>query len=313
MKKIYILAAAVLALTACDSNEENLEQSSLETYISASIGQSVPTRASDNVWTSGDRIGISTSVNGTRKHINLMYTTDGVASVEDGSVTFTGDNPIYFYKQMVTTAYYPFTGSEGSVPGINGIISASTTVDQQTAENQPKIDFLWDQQTGVFENKPEVHFNFTHKMSKLSLIFEDGNLGTNVRNIVSYRIDGLVLNGTFNTEDGVCAASNVAPQSLSVDVPSGTVTSGKSLDPFILFPQSPGAGNVKLHIYANELDDPDNLQHYNCPLNFDNGEILAGYHYQYTIKVSKTGLSINNTSITNWTDEGQEADAGSSE
>lgn len=312
MKKIYILASVVLALTACDSNDDNLEPSSLETSISASIGQSLPTRASDSEWASGDRIGITTSVNGTMKHINVKYTTDGEKSL-DGSVKFTGA-PIYFYKPMVTTAYYPFYGTEGFVPGI---ITANTTVDQQTSENQPKIDFLWDQQTGihVVDNKPEVHFNFTHKMSKLSLIFknEEGNSGSDVSNIVSYRIDGLVLNGTFNTEDGVCAASNVAAQSLPVDLSDVTVTSGESLAPLIIFPQTPGIGNVTLHIYANELNDPDVLQYYKCTLDFDNGKILAGNHYQYTISVSKTGVSINKPSITNWTDEGKEANAGSSD
>lgn len=159
-----------LALTACDNNEDNPGTSSTAAKIFATIGESTLSRAVDDSWNPNDRIGISSTVGDTPgPYINVKYTT------ENGDGIFTGKD-LFFYTPMTLTAYYPFTGEEDKVPGVGGIIKVNTLPENQTKENQPEIDFLWDSKTGVDKKdfsvtKPEVKFTFAHKMSKVSFTF----------------------------------------------------------------------------------------------------------------------------------------------
>ncbi|MDE6395091.1 MAG: hypothetical protein K2K77_07095, partial [Duncaniella sp.] len=56
-------------------------------------------------------------------------------------------------------------------------------------------------------------------------------------------------------------------------------------------------------IYANELNNEEFIHDYSCFLKFNDGELKPGVHYVYTIKVSKNGISVNDSSITDWTPE----------
>lgn len=302
MKKTVLLAVATLSLVACDNNDDN-PTSPVAVQISATIGESTLTRAGETSWTAGDQIGIS-SIVGTvvGPYINLEYTT------KDGDGKFTG-TPIYFYKPMTLTAYYPFTGEEGKAPDTDGIITASTTADKQTPANQPNIDFLWDSQTGFTTSEPNVDFTFAHKMSKVTFTFQSSEAvvvnnitiagPVNVSDMVSYAIKGLVLDGTFNTKTGVCTVKTDASDSLAIDVKD--VKDNEAVQPIIVFPQTLKDGGIaKLHIYTDELNTPEHLQHYICTLTFSDGEIKPGCHYKYTIKVTKLGLIVGKMTIEPW-------------
>lgn len=295
MKKIFLLAAVTLALTAC--NNDNYDVSPVAAKISATIGESVTSRVSGSSWVEGDMIGITTTYNSqVGPFINMKYTTKG------GDGAFEG-NAIYIYNPMSLTAYYPFTDSENKLPGSNGVISAVTDAANQTSTTQPLIDFLYAAKSDITSDEPRVVLDFSHKMSKLTFIFKDGT-GADVSNITSYTIDGLVLSGTFDTATGVCAIKSdeaAAPLVMSVD----GVQSGTEIDPVIIFPQSVPEMTVKLTI-----TDADN-QIYSCFLNFTNNEIAAGKNYQYTITVNKTGLTVNESTIINWDKEELGGEAGS--
>lgn len=294
MKKIFLLVASTLALVACDNTDENPATSSLTVQVSATIGESVSSRAADASWSAGDEIGITTNVGTDAKpSINLKYVT------EDGTKVFKG-TPIYFYKPMTLTAYYPFTGTEGILPGI---IEVNTDSENQTEKNQPKIDFLWDSQTGIKADKPDVNFTFTHRMSKLTFTFLDSEKteiadSVNVKNIVFYEIEGLRLKGTFDTATG---ETQTTGDPASMRIITSDVVSGESVPPLIVLPQQPGNNKVKLHIYTDELNNEDYLQHFVCTLTFSDGEIKPGYNYKYTIQVTRTGLNVGEISIVDWT------------
>lgn len=305
MKKIFIFAAAALALTACDSNEDNPVPSSVAAKVTATIGESAVSRAVDQSWAIDDQIGISSTV-GTMvgPYINVLYTT------ENGDGNFKGSTPLFFYKPMTLTAYYPFTGVEDTAPGTNGVIEANTRPENQTTDNQPGIDFLWDSQTGLTATDPNVNFNFAHKMSKVTFTFQssepvvnDNDVtladGVDVSTMVNYTISGLRLEGTFNTATGICAPkADTAAEDLAIDL--NNVEHNKALRPLILFPQTIAGGSAKLHIYTNELGEGYPLQHYVCSLTFSDGEILPGYHYKYTIQVTKIGLIVGKMTIDRW-------------
>lgn len=302
MKKIYLLAAATLALAACDSNDDNTLASPVAVQVSATIGESTLSRATDNLWSEGDSIGITATVGGVvGPFINVKYTT------LDGNEKFTG-NPLYFYKPMTLNAYYPFSGTEGTAPSIIEVVTAA---ENQTAEKQPKIDFLYADHTSVSATAPNVNFTFAHKMSKLTFIFKKGNDGADISKIKSYQIDGLVLRGTFDPTTGVCTLKDGATaETLSIALGE----TDKKIDAdglltvpsLIIFPQTI-VDKVRLKITDSEEQD------YACDLTFDGKPIEPGNNYRYTIKVTKTGLIIEKPTITNWTDQPLDSEAKSDE
>lgn len=212
---------------------------------------------------------------------------------------------------MTLTAYYPFTGTPGTPPGpkADGVIEANTRIDNQKPETISGIDFLWDSQTGFTAADPNVNFKFAHKMSKVTFKFQnspavviDDNIiagPVNVNDMVNFTINGLVLDGTFDTNTGLCSVkSDVEPEPLSISVEG--VEHDVAVNPIILFPQTLAGGSIVLDIYTDELHNSSLLQHYKCNLSFSNGEIKPGYHYIYTIKVSKVGLIVGKMTVESW-------------
>lgn len=284
MKKIYIFAAAALAFVACDKNDDTpISNTNVEARFSATIGESSRTRACDTKWAAGDKIGITTTFRSKDgPYINMEYATAG------GNGIFTG-NTIYIYNTMALTAYYPFSGTEGILPGI---LSASTTADRQTPDEQAKFDFLFASVPDIDTDHPDVQLDFAHKMSKITFIFTNGNDGTDVSKIIALTLDKLVLDGTFDTATGICKADNVAPQELSITLEEGSVSENSVIQPLIVFPQD--LESVTLKIKDNEN------QYYVCNLNIEGHAFQSGNNYQYTINVSKTGLTLQKATITNW-------------
>ncbi|MDE5790845.1 MAG: fimbrillin family protein [Muribaculaceae bacterium] len=279
MKKYILLAAVAFTLTACSSEDSDMDQP-IVAQISATIGESVQTRASDITWDNNDNIGVSMG----NLYTNVKYTTENA----DGK--FTGSSMYFRNKQdqLSISAYYPFTGTENSAPGI---VEASTRMDRQTTAEQPKFDFLYARVDNVTGAAPNINFAFKHQMCKLTLIFQKGNDGTDVSKINSLRIEGLVLDGTFNTATGECTAKNVSAAPIEM---TPTVEHNAKLPYLILFPQS--VGKVTLKISDSEE------QEYSCELKFPDNRLVSGNHYVYTIVVKKTALNVEQSTISDWTE-----------
>lgn len=278
MKKYLLIAAATLSLAACN-NDDNIIDEPVAVRISATIGTTL-SRATDISWSEDDSIGITME----ERYVNIKYTTGA------GNGIFTGET-MYFKNKRESvnlTAYYPFTGDEGT----SQIIEAYTGTSFQTPETQPAIDFLYASKENVSGEDPNVAFQFSHQMSKLTLKFING-LGANGIRIVSYRVDGLILEGTFDTTTGGCTASTDAstePLEISVNGEAD----GVQLSSLILFPQT--VGNKKLTLSITDNDG----QYYACDLTFEDDIIAAGNNYLFTVTVNKTGLNVNKSTITDW-------------
>lgn len=288
MRKIYFFAAAALALAACSNDDEPVNNGPVAVQITATIGESTLTRASNTSWAENDKIGITTFRDNEQgdnesKYVNMEYTTINADGV------FTGE-PMYFQdktKPVDFIAYYPFTGNQGTAPGT---ITAKTSAANQTDKTQPKIDFLYDHRKSIKGDNPKVNFVFSHRMSKLTFTFKNGT-GADVSKITSYAIEGLTLTGSFDPATGTATASGDAA-TLTMD--NVTVANEVSVPSLIIFPQETGNKTVMLHIYTN-----DN-QHYACQLQFGGGEILCSNDYQYTITVNRTGLDVEAATIAAW-------------
>lgn len=290
MRKIYLFAAATLALAACSNDNEYADNEPVAAQITANIGNSISSRAAGTAWATGDKIGITTLRGSESKYVNMEYTT------ENGDGKFTG-TPMYFQDaqaEVTFTAYYPFTGIEGTAPGI---VENNTRAEQQTPEKQPEFDYLWDSRVGK-KGQPNINFEFAHKMSKITMTFQDGE-GTHVSKIESYSFDGLVLEGTFNPATGEAKAKEMAAETLTLKV--NNVTSGTARPSIIVYPQAT-KGNVVLHIVKDG-------QTYRCELVFAGGGLKAGTDYQYTITLNKTGAQVTGSTIHPWSSQTGAGDA----
>ena len=292
MKKFILLAAVTIALAACN-NDDNIIDEPVAARITATIGNSELSRAGDTSWAKGDAIGVTMAED---RYVNLKYVTEGADGMFKGTT-------MYFKNKRETVtirAYYPFGGNENVVPGKDGIIEATTKTADQTSGNQVKFDFLYDKRE-VNGSNPDVKFTFSHKMSKLTFVFKNGN-GADVSKLTSYTVEGLVLQGTFNTADGSCAAKSVAAENLSMSLSNVTVTDGQPLPSLIIFPQTISS---KVTLKISDSDGQD----YACELEFEGNRLISGNNYQYTITVNKTGLTVNQSTITDWNKKNSSADA----
>lgn len=265
--KFFTIILAVTLLTACSSDETGMLDGARQATFSARIGNGA-SRASGTEWTAGDAIGIS-GVSGSKTYSNVEYST-GVA---DGNFAPVGDAIYYKDSEPVTfTAYYPYTAD-------SGVISASTADQSQKSS----FDFLWAQALGS-NATPDVHFTFTHRMARLNIAFINGN-DVDLSDL-TFSIDGLVLDGTFDTATGDAkAAENGTAASLTAAV------SSESKATLIVFPQT--ADNLTVTANADG-------QSYVCDLSL--GTLTSGGSYNVNITVSKTEMTVTGCTITSWGD-----------
>lgn len=290
--KYLFLGMAALAFTAC-SNEEVINDGPVAAQVSAGI-EGVQTRAAGTSWDSNDEIGISCN-GGKTQYTNVHYT---VSNTSDGS--FTSSAPIYFQdlEEVTFSAYYPYT-AEG------GTISKTIAADDQKADAQKKIDYMFASGAKASKTNPNVKFTndgatdacFKHRMSQLSFTFKQG-ADTDLTAMTDFTISGLKMEGTFNTEDGTATATKTAQaEDLKItETPSASDTYTRSL---ILFPQEVSDGKFNLtltlgeEIYKTELSIPE-----------DKTALTAGNKYTYTITVNKTKIEVGQSTIEDWGDGG---------
>lgn len=285
----YLILAATLTFTACSNADEpalDNNQKPVAAQVTANISENT-SRAYDNQWETGDKIGISTTSTGKTKYSNMQYnhTGSGVFSHNGGDAS-----GIFFQDKQETvafSAYYPFNGTEGTS-------ADAISADTQDQTKQKEFDFLYATATAS-SSTPEVNFAFTHKMTRMILnITTDPNSGfnaTDVRNGKFY-LNGIKHSGNFNTATGETKTSGDATDSWEI---TAAPTNANNMLTYstILFPQT----NPTL-IFKAVIDGQD----YACNLT---SNLDAGKSYTYTITIKKTGLTVSNCSISNWSDGGE--------
>lgn len=131
--------------------------------------------------------------------------------------------------------------------------------------------------------------------------------------MISYSIEGLGVKGTFNTATGVCAIDDPTERE-GLEITFDKIISDEKMKerPFpslIVFPQTKPEDGFILHITTDELNNEGATetyvhQNYKCALRFsDEDGIKPGFHYTYTIKVTKLGLIVGDLEIEPWNQE----------
>lgn len=307
MRKIteHVIAAALtlVTLAGCGSDDIGPDVSAKKDRpdFTATIG-GTQTRASDWQWEAGDEIGIS---GGFRTNVcHLTKEGDGRFTVK------TPGDEIYFQDEgeVTFTAYYPWNSLAGDASAINA--------DTWEQARQKGFDFLWAQASGKKE-APEVAFTFAHRMAKVVLTVRPGN-GVDYNNEVKaalLSLEGFRHKGVFHIADGSTVVDDASMgqwkfagnENAACNAPAtfndaeGTVAYS-----LIFFPQEfdkplpfsaelPGGHVLKAAIdftAANREKDGADAQN----------EWVAGRQYNLTVTLHKTGIALDNCTITPWSE-----------
>lgn len=294
-----IMMAAAFLLAGCEKENENtVDNQPVKARITSTI-DGMATRAAGTAWAAGDRIGIyALNAAGSMIRTNATY----VTTAGDGVFTAGGEE-FYFYDKgnVVFSAYYPFEGTDGTLPGASGNISKTITAADQTPDTQPKIDYLYAGRTTASSAHPNVQFSFDHCMSRIVLKFLPGD-GITTLDDIEYTLDGILPEGTFDTGNGSAiadAATSAVP--LTMTVPGNAAAELTSA--LIFFPQqSDDDKTLTLTMRGTE---------YTATFKFKENaegvrELAAGHTYTYNVKINNTTMTISPATIADWGDGGSE-------
>ncbi len=334
MTKLFILAATA-ALAACSQDNE-VSTSPVEARITAGVS-GPKSRAVDNKWNS-DHIGVMVvGTAGTTmetKYKNVEYVTTSAATSAEFTPKTEG-NGIFFEdsnEEFTFAAYAPYASStdNSTLPGTDGVIAVNTS-NQPTPAHREEIDYIYATGAKACKSSPTISFtnntaaggtdcSFNHKMARLILKVQtsntDGFGNDNILELASYKLGGLVHEGTFDVTTGTATAGTASPVNdwmlrectgtgvertvtnncvMSYDATAGVMTFTMILLPqtlanCLVFEVSPNDGQDQT--YDNTTDIKP--------------ELLAGYSYTYTITVRKTGLHVNGSTIVEW-NEGEDS------
>jgi hypothetical protein len=299
--KSRLIFTSLLALSLAACTDGNAPMTPADGEVAARIMadiNNVATRASGDVWTADDRIGISTVPGTKTSYANIPYIWNGTEFGPESTV-------IYFQSQEEVTfnAYYPFAGTVGASAGI-----IAKTTDANAQKGLPAIDFLFAEGAKADKTNPMVEFtdksknnvednSFHHRMSMIAIKFTEGDdMAFAGGKLQSYTLKGLVLEGTFNTETGEAKTTDGEQAAdLTISIENPTVDNGVfTAAPVILFPQDMN-GAIGIEVTVDE-------QTYKATLVIPNGKkaLEAGNNYTWPITVSKTGMSVGQAEIKDW-------------
>lgn len=292
--KFLMMAAAATVFAACSNDTEVVNDGLVAAQVNAEIYNIVGTRASGTTWAADDEIGISVTSTGLTTGTNVKYTYDS----KNG---FTSSSPIYFQdlQEVTFNAYYPFNETGET-------ISKTITATDQTAAEQPKIDYMFADGAKADKNNPVVSFkkygneagtSFQHCMSQLTFEFKAGTGIDDLSQLTQYTIKSLNMAGTFDTETGVAEVNTATPDYKDLVFPlSGIQENPYTAESVIIFPQGTTNNAFDIEItlagqtYKATLALPATTDY----------KFKAGCNLKYIVTINKTGLQVGEAEISGW-------------
>lgn len=306
MKKYFVFAATVIALAACSSEEENVQSWNGEIRLSAV--NVVQTRAAQGIQSTafdeGEKIDVFINENATTPSIEypqpLVYTSG------TGGVLTTSDEQYYPQSNGVNIfAVYP-SGVAGT--NVNATNVAFAVESDQSEEDAYKASDLM---VGAPANNPvsktsgTVQLTFKHCLSKININISagDGITETDLQGAI-VTILNTTTGGTFNVQTGEVTPNGV--QAAATPITAGTLEvredTGVQGISAIIVPQTVSAGRQFISIrYGGDQQTPATELFYTLPQAAD-VDFAAGYSYTFNITAKKSGLTLDGSTITDWTD-----------
>ena len=307
MKKYIFLASAVVALAACNSNEEFEQIGNCEIKLNSTL--LVQTRAAQDIQSTAFDSGaeVAVFINEDSSSPSTSYDQPLQYDVEDdGSLTTT--NPQYFPQNgngVNIVAVYPFEAAQ-NVEVTETAALFSVQSDQSTEDNYKASDLMVGETTSkpVYRTTDNVTLQFKHCLSKININIKVGEgVDANDLNDAIVTIYTRTNEATFDVQSGVITAVGSQGQAASPFVTVGDLTaSGNGFEGMsaIIIPQDISAGSHFISIATNN----QTTYRYNLPNTVNLISFEPGKAYTYNLTVRKSGLTLDNTNITDWDDGG---------
>lgn len=272
--RFFAFAALALTLAACNNDNENLNDGPVAAQFIADITPATRVNSEGTDWTDGDRIGVTGA-----GFTNVPYKRENGKFVTDGTTIYFNDTETHTFH-----AYYPYQSDGGTV-------TVSTAADKQGTG----IDFLFASgATGDVKN-PTVSFTgdhaFHHCMSLIKFTFKAGDgLRFSETEPAGYTLDGLKLEGTFDTATGTTAVTAAANSPIHMQL------NGATTSQVIILPQE-----VTIPL---DLSVSYNGQSYKATLKLPETPTAnfytAGYAYTYNITLNNKDIEVSDPTINPW-------------
>lgn len=317
MKKYLVLAAAAITLAACSSEEENVQTWNGE--IRLSYVDVIQTRAGQEIQSDAFDSGESLDV-----FINEHTTGTPSITYTQPLVYTTGNNGALTEP---STQYFPQNGNGVDIYGVYPSevaddvnaesIPFSVKNNQSTTANYKASDLMVGAPASnpVAKTASSIQLNFQHCLSKININISASD-GVDVNDI-----DGATVTIYTNTNDAIfniqdaldpdqdkkVTAIESQGQAAGPTVIAGTLTPSGNNDfeglSAIIIPQDIPAGSLFIAVTAT-VGQTTTTYRYSLPtivnvISFDSGKV-----YTYNLKVKKSGLFLDNTTITDWDDAG---------
>lgn len=284
--KYFIITGlfAATLLSACSNDTyEGIDRAGAKLNVTGTISNAL-TRVSTNglasSWEDGDAIGLYTTNNGS-EFSNAKYTTDGTGSFKAAA----GDVYLLSDGEVTLNAYYPY--KEDSQ--LNNGVYPFSTKDDNNAYVANDFMFATTSVTRGTEKETSAALQFSHKMNRmvLNLKVDDPSFTVKDGDAVTYTLQDIVTDGTFNTTTGAITAEKTTGKVTF----SGTY--GSAVD-IIYIPQVKKDVELLIKIGDKYLSAV-------IP-SLASSEDESGYSYTYTITktTGKVTVKLENTSINDW-------------
>lgn len=279
--RFFAFAALALTLAACNNDNENLNDGPVAAQFIADITPATRVNSEGTDWTDGDRIGVTGA-----GFTNVPYKRENGKFVTDGTTIYFNDTETHTFH-----AYYPYQSDGGTV-------TVSTAADKQGAD----IDFLFASGATGDTHNPTVSFtdktdkggpdnSFHHCMSLIKFTFKAGDgIIFNETEPSGYTVDGLKLEGTFDTATGTTAVTAASESPITMQLGGATTSQ------VIILPQGVTT-SLDLTVSFNGLDYTATLPNPSKP---DANQFSAGYAYTYNITLSNNGITVEEPEIKPW-------------
>lgn len=279
--RLFAFAALALTLAACNNDNENLNDGPVAAQFIADITPATRVNSEGTDWTDGDRIGVTGA-----GFTNVPYKRENGKFVTDGTTIYFNDTETHTFH-----AYYPYQSDGGTV-------TVSTAADKQGAD----IDFLFASGATGDTHNPTVSFtdktdkggpdnSFHHCMSLIKFTFKAGDgIIFNETEPSGYTVDGLKLEGTFDTATGTTAVTAASESPITMQLGGATTSQ------VIILPQGVTT-SLDLTVSFNGLDYTATLPNPSKP---DANQFSAGYAYTYNITLSNNGITVEEPEIKPW-------------
>ena len=296
LKQILVSVCMTVIWCACSSENGGIDTPvppATKDKLPIRISSAPQSRATDNTFETGDRIGVfvvnrhadgsAVALKTKGNYIdNSLYTNQG---------TWTPASPEY-WKDATTHAdfymYYPYTATIANVEALPWNVNT----DQSTVSNYKASELLIGKTLDVAPSEDAVNISAKHVMAQvvITLTAGKGFTDTSLENSqVSVRINDLKVQATANLATGTATATGGSANIIPLKE--------ENLYKALVVPQVLGNGNV----ITVTVDDRE----YSLPKDPKLVTFEMGHRYQFTVTLNKTSSGMN-VDIVKWQDDGKD-------